>query len=600
MTSMSDAVIRATDLTKVYRLYTKPAYRFLDMFGLLGDRPGAFTEHAALAAINLEIRRAEKVAIIGRNGAGKSTFLKLVTRVIQPTSGSLDVSADVHALLQIGTGFHPDFTGRENVNAYLAQLGLSGREVARRCADAIAFAELEEYIDQPVKTYSTGMAMRLMFAASTAITPDLLVLDEVLGVGDAYFAQKSYERMREMCERNGSTLLLVTHDIYSATRMCDRVIWLERGAVAMDGGASEVVKAYAESIRAQEERRLRLKKQAQLSGGTADKRLDSAAPLRPLLLEIHASSSRPQPCPVYFSGIALVGDGHVVAELPLGDAAAGASGSHVVEEGSSWGEPLEWRGRVARPMLNYGSPFHKVAGAFVVPHDLLSGESGLTLRLDYWSDESCDLRVRCYREGLVEDLGVVSTRAGEWSTHSARYTPSIAAHASDALIPSEAPFLQGSGAIVIDSFALVDATGAETHAVGHGQETAFRIRYQIRKKGLRERAQVFIVVSRNNIERVCKFMTDRLCFDELRAAAGVIEMRLPKMMLGAGQYSVAVQIAAEGYIEQDSKKFFSVDPDVYHCIMYALDFAVVDAGWIGEGTLFEGEGEWSMEPAAAD
>ena len=95
-------------------------------------------------------------------------------------------------------------------------------------------------------------------------------------------------------------------------------------------------------------------------------------------------------------------------------------------------------------------------------------------------------------------------------------------------------------------------------------------------------------------------MTDRLCFDELRAAAGVIEMRLPKMMLGAGQYSVAVQIAAEGYIEQDSKKFFSVDPDVYHCIMYALDFAVVDAGWIGEGTLFEGEGEWSMEPAAAD
>ena len=119
MTSMSDAVIRATDLTKVYRLYTKPAYRFLDMFGLLGDRPGAFTEHAALAAINLAIRRAETVAIIGRNGAGKSTFLKLVTRVIQPTSGSLDVSADVHALLQIGTGFHPDFTGRENVNADL-------------------------------------------------------------------------------------------------------------------------------------------------------------------------------------------------------------------------------------------------------------------------------------------------------------------------------------------------------------------------------------------------------------------------------------------------------------------------------------------------
>ncbi|PYQ91659.1 MAG: ABC transporter ATP-binding protein, partial [Acidobacteria bacterium] len=198
------------------------------MFGFLGNRPDAFTEHAALDGVNLEIRRGEKVAIIGRNGAGKSTFLKLVTNVIQPTAGSLEVKGDVHALLQIGTGFHPDFTGRQNVHAYLAQLGVSGADADRRCADAIAFAELEEYIDQPVKTYSTGMAMRLMFSASTAISPDLLVLDEVLGVGDAYFAQKSYDRMRELCERHDATLLLVTHDVYSAVRMCDRVVWFDR------------------------------------------------------------------------------------------------------------------------------------------------------------------------------------------------------------------------------------------------------------------------------------------------------------------------------------------------------------------------------------
>jgi hypothetical protein len=110
---------------------------------------------------------------------------------------------------------------------------------------------------------------------------------------------------------------------------------------------------------------------------------------------------------------------------------------------------------------------------------------------------------------------------------------------------------------------------------------------------------VFIVVSRNNIERVCKFMTDALCFDEGRASTGVVEMRLPKMMLGAGQYSVAVQIAAEGYIEQDTKRYFSVDPDVYHVILYALEFSVVDAGWIGYGTIFEGEGDWTMTPAAS-
>src|SRR5262245_28618469 len=197
---MSEVAIRATGLKKIYRLYAKPAYRFLDMFGMLGDKPGAFTEHSALDDVNLEIRRGEKVAIIGRNGAGKSTFLKLVTKVIEPTSGSLTVDGHIHALLQIGTGFHPEFTGRENVHAYLAQLGIGGKEAELRCAEVIDFAELEEYIDQPMKTYSTGMGVRLMFSAATAITPDLLVLDEVLGVGDAYFAHKSFARMKQLCE----------------------------------------------------------------------------------------------------------------------------------------------------------------------------------------------------------------------------------------------------------------------------------------------------------------------------------------------------------------------------------------------------------------
>jgi lipopolysaccharide transport system ATP-binding protein len=597
--SANDIAIQATDLTKIYRLYSRPSYRFLDMFGLLKETPGAFTEHTALGGINLAIRRGEKVAIIGRNGAGKSTFLKLVTNVIQPTSGSLRVVGDVHALLQIGTGFHPDFTGRENVRAYLAQLGVSGAEANQQCEDAIAFAELEEYIDQPVKVYSTGMAMRLMFAASTAITPDLLVLDEVLGVGDAYFAQKSYERMRELCERNGSTLLLVTHDIYSATRMCDRVIWLDRGAVAMDGAAADVVKAYAESIRGQEERRLRLKKQSQLTAASAagqpgDRQM-------PLVLEIHASSDRMQPCPVYFSRVTLNAGDQVVAEVPLVAPPTGAAqGSQIVEEGSCWGEPLEWRGRASRPMLHYGSPFHKVSAVLAPPPDLVTDGAPMTVRMDYWSEEPCDLRVRCFRGTLVEDLGTLSTRPGEWATHAATYTASTSSQASDALIPAEAPYLQGSGAIVITSVTMVDSAGAETHAVRHGEAITFRIGYQIRKRGLREKAQVFIVVSRNNIERVCKFMTNGLCFDERRAASGTIEMRLPKMMLGAGQYSVALQVAAEGWIEQDTRKYFSIDPDIYHVILYALEFSVVDAGWIGFGTIFEGEGDWTIKQAAAE
>ena len=199
MSTSSDIAIHAHDLSKVYRLYARERYRLLDVLGLLPRRSNAYREHKALDGISLRIMRGERVGIIGRNGAGKSTLLKLVSQVIQPTSGALDVGPRVHALLQIGTGFHPDFTGRQNVYAYLSQLGVDGAVADRVFRDVVEFAEIEEYIDQPVKTYSTGMAVRLMFSTSTAIEPDLLLLDEVLGVGDAYFTEKSFDRIRESC-----------------------------------------------------------------------------------------------------------------------------------------------------------------------------------------------------------------------------------------------------------------------------------------------------------------------------------------------------------------------------------------------------------------
>src|SRR5262249_29606446 len=160
------------------------------------------------------------------NGAGKSTLLKLVTKVITPSSGLLDIRGKTQALLSIGTGFHPEFTGRQNASAYLSSLGFSGAELDRMVAEAIAFAEIDDFANQPVKTYSTGMGMRLMFAAATMIRPELLVIDEVLGVGDAYFQQKSYQHISEICAAQQTTLLLVTHDIYSAGQICDRMMWI--------------------------------------------------------------------------------------------------------------------------------------------------------------------------------------------------------------------------------------------------------------------------------------------------------------------------------------------------------------------------------------
>lgn len=409
---MKDHIIRARDLYKVYRLYTKPHYRFLDMFGMLGDKPGAYTEHVALKSVNIDIKRGEKVAFIGRNGAGKSTLLKLITKVITPTSGQIEVEGNVSALLQIGTGFHPDFTGRENVHSYLAQLGVSGEAARAKVEEIIEFAELEEYIDQPIKTYSTGMGARLMFSSSVSITPDILVLDEILGVGDAYFAHKSYERMKQMCTANGTTLLLVTHDIYSATSLCERVIWIDKGGIIMDGAGPAVIKAYEDSIRRQEERRLRQKKSQSIQkiGGSDDSRVNY------VILEILAQDNRPQPCPVYFSEVGLVLNGALIDRLPIGpDAFSDSEITHLVREPGVWGEALSWKGKLARPMLNYGSPFHKVSGVFILHGmtDDITG-AGIEFEMELWSETPCDLKARAFINGKEREIGLLPRSSGEW------------------------------------------------------------------------------------------------------------------------------------------------------------------------------------------
>src|SRR5436190_1767226 len=589
---MTGMAIRAVNLSKVYRLYAKPAYRFLDMFGMLGHKPGAFTEHAALSQINLDIHCGERVAIIGRNGAGKSTFLKLVTNVIQPTAGSITVEGDIHALLQIGTGFHPDFTGRQNVYAYLAQLGVIGAEADRRCAEAIAFAELEEYIDQPVKTYSTGMAMRLMFSASTVISPDLLVLDEVLGVGDAYFAQKSYDRMRELCERNDATLLLVTHDVYSAVRMCARIIWFDRGRVLMDGDGATVVKAYEDSIRQQEEHRLRLKKQQRLRElqQLATRSVGGCA-IDHVLLEIASTDGRPQPGLVYLGDVALLADGERVAPWPL-DAGAfdPARGTHLEPEGTSWGDIASWRGRVCRPMRNYGSPFHKVAGVFAVPSDLVEAETPLSCSIDYASPEPCDLTVRLYVRGRALSLGRIVEPGTDWTTYRAAASDQVQDAANRLLNISG---VHGTGAVVVTGARFVADDGRELHILEHGRPARLDIDFVVFQPDLCERCQVVLALHKDGIEDVCRYISRELVFDAVQRPRGTVRLTIPRLTLTDGTYAVTVMVAKEGYYDSDQTVFYSINPSVYCCVSRLFDVSVVGSGLVGSGTRHVLDGTWT-------
>jgi lipopolysaccharide transport system ATP-binding protein len=205
----------------------------------------------ALRDVTLELRRGQRLGVIGRNGAGKTTMLKLIGGNYAATEGAIVAQGRVHALMDAGAGFHPELTGRENVDAALTLQGLQGRELAAAAADAIEFAELTAVIDQPLRTYSHGMWARLAFATATALQPDVLVVDEVLGAGDASFAARSAERIRAMTG-NGGAMLVVSHSMEQILQLCSEAVWLERGRVQMTGSAFDVVKAYQRFVRERE------------------------------------------------------------------------------------------------------------------------------------------------------------------------------------------------------------------------------------------------------------------------------------------------------------------------------------------------------------
>lgn len=586
---MSEIIIHTHDLTKVYRLYASPRYRFLDMFGLLRHPAGAYTEHAALDGVSLDIRRGEKVAFIGRNGAGKSTLLKLLTGVIEPTAGVLDVKGKAHALLQIGTGFHPDFTGRQNVIAYLAQLGVVGRQANEKYAEIVDFAELEEYIGQPVKTYSSGMAVRLMFATATAIIPELLVLDEVLGVGDAYFAAKSYRRMQELCDRQGTTLLLVTHDVYSAVKMCNRIIWVDRGRVLMDGDAPAVVKAYEDSVRQQEEGRLRLKQQVRL------KQLEpiEAPPVQHVIIELQSRDNRPLASPLHIRSLAIA-LGTYSSRLEVASAAFDQPDRpHLQRAGSAWGEAAEWAGSWSRPLLNYGSSFHKVAAAFTVPSGMFHSGVTLAVTVESWMAEPAEVLVSAFVDERSARLGVLPADTGLWQS------ATLSAEMADFQSRSEAVVLntsgvQGSGAITVTHAGFVDSHGQAEFFLRYGAPATMEIGYRIANPDLDERAQVVVAIHRDGVLDVCRVISRDLVFSAREVRTGRIRMTLPRLMLTDGRYSVTIMISGEGYYDREQTVFYSINEQVYCCISRMFEFAVEGAGLIGRGTLQVPEVEWSL------
>ncbi len=252
-----DRAVAVRGVSKRFRLHRgRQVSTVKDLF-VRGGRAGLFAgeELWALRDVTVELSRGRMVGIIGSNGSGKSTLLKLIGGILKPTTGTIAVTGRVSALIELGAGFHPEFTGRENVYVNGVLLGLSRAEIRERFDDIVAFAGLGAFIDNPVKTYSSGMYMRLGFAIAVTVDPDILLIDEVLAVGDEAFQHKCIGKIQEFKAR-GKTILLVTHDLGSVDRLCDEALWLDGGRLMAYGGTREVVDRYLGHVAGEEARAL--------------------------------------------------------------------------------------------------------------------------------------------------------------------------------------------------------------------------------------------------------------------------------------------------------------------------------------------------------
>lgn len=233
--------ISVMDMSKKFKIYSDKPNTLKER--LVFWKKNKIEERIVLQNINLNIKKGETVALIGTNGSGKSTLLKLMTKIIYPTSGAVQTNGKLTSLLELGAGFHPDFTGRENIYFNASIFGLTREEINKRIDHIIEFSELEEFIDNPIRTYSSGMYMRLAFSVAINVDAEILLIDEILAVGDQHFQEKCFEKLVEL-KNSDKTIVIVTHSLEAVKKICNRAVWIRNGKIEMDGKPDVIIEKY--------------------------------------------------------------------------------------------------------------------------------------------------------------------------------------------------------------------------------------------------------------------------------------------------------------------------------------------------------------------
>ncbi|MHB1418867.1 MAG: ABC transporter ATP-binding protein [Bacillota bacterium] len=586
---MENLSLEIRELSKMYKLYRRPLDKVLDAFGLnkiLFWRTKYYREFWALKGINLEVKRGERLGIIGRNGAGKSTMLKIISGNIDPTEGEIKVNGRIQALMELGTGFHPEFTGRQNIRASLAYQGLDMKKIQAMEEEIIDFSELEEFIDQPIKTYSAGMYARLAFTVATAIEPEILIIDEVLGAGDAYFAGKCVERMKKLTEESGATVLFVSHDLSSVQQLCNRVIWLDRGRIKEEGDPLSVIKAYMVEVRKEEELRLKArelrvnKRNAQTINPLGDM-------YEPLLFHLVTDSPHPRKKHWIFR-ISLKVGGEMLGTINVGDAMDNSSEylHYIIDDAKfmDWSSPVKHNGLLCRMYMNCGGAYRHAPFIFSVPKSMMNENIDFVVEIEHNTCEEEPVYVELYDKEKYRRLGQLAySEKTDISVSTFKFSMAEYTRQAEQEVGLEQDFSckkepftsrmyiessYGSREMCIDKFETLNISGEPCKIFVSNGTMVGRFHYRAFKK---------IV---NPVFVICIYRTDGMCVTQLMMEAkdlgldycegmGTVDVVLKPLLLGKGSY-----VASVGLFKYCNFMDANENPS-YHVIDRGIYFKIV-------------------------
>lgn len=536
---MSDTVISLAGVTKSFRRFHHPGWRAVSALGMpvASKHYDVFT---ALDDIGFEIKRGEKVALIGRNGAGKSTLLRIISGQMRPDKGSIIVNGSVQALMELGTGFHSDFTGVENIRSALSLQGMSAKRMNACIDEIIDFTELESFIDRPVREYSAGMYARLAFAVATSVNPEVLIVDEILGAGDAYFVGKSIQRMRRLTD-NGATVLFVSHDMSSVQMLCDRAIWIEHGRLRKDDGILAVSKSYLTSVREDEEKRLRSKTMSL----TREQVASFIGPDDNTLFRLVTQDSEGPSDPFKLHSVRFGYDDVQLGEL--------APGKHVIPNGKiiidpefmNWGKEDNTSSTAFLPFGQYGGRYGHAPWQVRWP---MGSGSNKWIVIDYTASLTDEVRLEYYSEkkSSYDILGSIPANgnSGSLTVELDLNFASSEVDSDSSLVSLAKEDRYGTGEVKINGFAFFDAQHTRRHTLISGAPAYAVMSYECE-------GEVF-----DPVAVVAIYRPDGTCATQLIStisgasfgklpASGRIRVDCEPLYLGPGDYIISVALFRE-------------------------------------------------------